>query len=176
MHPLEDPLDGLDVVAIGGADKAVVGDVHQLPQVQHAARTLHNAVHKLLGGDAGLPGLVLNLLAVLVGAGEEHDVLAPETVVAGQGVGGHGAVGVADMELVGGIVDGGGDIELLVFHGSLSFSAAAPNERAPEFTSSIDSISHYSTFLPDHQVPELRGRRSAAHFIRGKAARGRTHR
>ena len=55
--------------------------------------------------------LVLDLLAVLIGAGEEHDIVALEALVAGHGIGGHGAVGVADVELVGGVVDGGGDVE-----------------------------------------------------------------
>ncbi len=104
------------MVVVGGADEAVVGDVHELPQVQHAPGTLHDVVHKLLGGDAGLLGLVLDLLAVLVGAGEEHDLLALEPVVAGDGVGGYGAVGMADVELIRGVVDGGGEIELIL-HG-----------------------------------------------------------
>ena len=107
------------MVVVGGADEAVIGDVHQLPQVLDPLGTLHDAVHELLGGDAGLFGLVLDLLAVLVGAGEEHHVLALEPVIAGDGVRGHSAVGVADVQLVGGIVNGGGDIKLLLFHGDL---------------------------------------------------------
>ena len=61
--------------------------------------------------------------------GEEHDLLPPQPVVPGQGVGGHGAVGVADVELVRGVVDGRGDIELVLFHRSFSFKTAAPNGR-----------------------------------------------
>ena len=37
---------------------------------------------------------------MLIGAGEEHDVLALQPVIPGQGVGGHGAVGVADVQLI----------------------------------------------------------------------------
>ena len=114
VHGLEDLLDGGHVVVVGGADEAVVGDVHQLPQVQHALLPGDDVVHKLLGGDAGLLGLVLDLLAVLVGAGEEEDVIALQALVAGHGVGGHGAVGVADVELVRGVVDGGGDVEFFL--------------------------------------------------------------
>ena len=113
VHLFEDLLDGGHVVVVGGADEPVVGDVHQLPQVLHPLLPGDDAVHERLGGDAGLLGLVLNLLAVLVGAGEEHHVVALEPLVPGHGVGGHGAVGVADVELVRGVVDGGGDIELL---------------------------------------------------------------
>jgi len=68
-------------------------------------------------------------LSVLVGAGEEAHVAAGEPLVAGHGVGGHGAVGVADVELVRGVVDGRGDIELVLFHRSFSFKTAAPNGR-----------------------------------------------
>ena len=117
------------MVVIRGADEPVVGDVHQLPQVLDAPVALHDVVHEFLGGDAGLLGLGLDLLAVLVRAGEEHDVLALQPVVAGQGVRGHGAVGVADVELVRRIVDGRGDIELFLFHRVFSFFTAAPNGR-----------------------------------------------
>ena len=121
VHLLEDALDGLDVVVVGGADKAVVGDVHQLPQVQDAALALDNAVDELLGGDAGGLGLLFDLLAVLVGAGEEHHVIAAQPFVAGKGVGGDGAVGVADVQLVRGVVDGGRDVKgRFVFHALLS--------------------------------------------------------
>ena len=100
IHPLEDPLDGLHMVIVRGADETVVGDVHQLPQIPDAPGAFHDAVHELLGSDAGLVGLLLDLLAVLVGTGEEHDVLALQPVIPGQGVGGHGAVGVTDVQLI----------------------------------------------------------------------------
>ena len=51
-----------------------------------------------------------------IGAGEEHHIIAGQALVAGQGVGGHGAVGVADVELVRGVINGGGDIISLVLH------------------------------------------------------------
>ena len=88
---------------ICGTDKLVIVDVHQLPQVLHAPVSLYDVVHELLGSDAGLLGLGLDLLAVLVRAGEEHDVLAPQAVIPGQRVRGHRTVGVADVELVRGI-------------------------------------------------------------------------
>ena len=112
------------MVIVGGADKPVVGDVHQLPQIQHAPLPQDDVVHELLGGDPGGLGLVLDLLAVLVGAGEEHHVVALEPLEPGHGVGGHGAVGVADVELVRGIVDGGGNIEItLALFTHFSFSS-----------------------------------------------------
>ena len=120
VHLAEDLLDGGTVVIIGGADEAVVGDVHQLPQVQDALGALHDVVQELLGGLSGGLGLVLDLLAVLVGARQEQHVAAGEPLVAGHGIGGHGAVGVADVQLVGGVINGGCDVEFLLFHGDLS--------------------------------------------------------
>ena len=46
---LEDLLDGVHMVIVGGADEAVVGDVHQLPQIPDAPGAFHDAVHELLG-------------------------------------------------------------------------------------------------------------------------------
>ena len=117
VHFLEDLLHGLAVVVVGGADEAVIGDVHQLPQVTDAARAVHDAVHEGLGSHTGFLGLGLDLLAMLVGAGQEHNVVALQTLIAGDGVGGHGAVAVADVQLVRGVVNGCGDIELFLFHG-----------------------------------------------------------
>ena len=111
IHLLEDLLNGLHMVVIRGADEPVVGDVHQLPQIQHAAGALHNVVHELLGGDPGLLGLVLDLLTMLIGAGEEHHIIALEPLEAGHGVGSHGAVRVADVEFGRRIVDGRGNVE-----------------------------------------------------------------
>lgn len=120
VHLLKNLLNGSDMVVICGADEAVVGDIHQLPQVLDPLGALHNVVHKLLGGNAGLLGLVLDLLAVLVGAGEKQHVAAGQPLIAGHGVGGHGAVGVADVQFVAGVVDGGRNIKFLSFHGSHS--------------------------------------------------------
>ncbi len=54
------------VVIVGSADKAVLGDIHQLPQLLNSGDHLVNI---LLGGNARLLGLLLYLLTVLVGAG-----------------------------------------------------------------------------------------------------------
>ena len=114
----ENFLAGLHVVVVGGADEAVVADVQQLPQILDGG---HDLVHILLGGHAGIGGLVLDLLTVLVSAGQEHDVAALHALEAGQCVAGHGGVAVADVQLIAGVVDGGGDIKCLMFaHGILS--------------------------------------------------------
>ena len=116
VHLLEDLLDGLDMVVIRCADEAVVRNIHELPQIEDALFAADDVVDELLRGHARGLGLVLDLLAVLVGAGQEHDVIACQALVARHRVGRYGAVGVADVELVGGIVDGGRDIEFLLVH------------------------------------------------------------
>ena len=106
------------MVVVGGTDKAIVADVQQLPQILDGSNDL---VHILLGGDAGIGGLILDLLAVLIGAGQEHDVVALHPLKAGQRIAGHGGVAVADMQLIAGVIDRGGDIKCFVFaHGVLS--------------------------------------------------------
>ena len=115
----EDLLAGLHMVVIGGADKAVVADIQQLPQILDGG---HDLVHILFGGDAGIGSLILDLLAVLIGAGQEHDVVALHPLEAGQRIAGHGGVAVADVQLIAGVVDGGGDVKCLVLtHGDMLF-------------------------------------------------------
>ena len=134
IHLAEDLLDGLHMIVVRSADKAVVTDVHQLPEVEDALFTLDNVVHEFLGRHAGGLGLVLDLLTVLVRSREEHDIVAREPLIARHGIRRHGAVAVADVELVRGIVDGGGDIECLFLHGMLSFFAPRPNGRRANFS------------------------------------------
>ena len=110
VHLSENLLDGRHMVVVGGADEAVVGNVHQLPQIQHAPLAGDDVVHELLGGHACGLGLVLDLLTMLVGSGKEHDVIALEPLEARHGIRRHGAVGVADVELGGRVIDGGGNV------------------------------------------------------------------
>jgi len=115
----KDLLAGLHVVVVGGADEAVVADVQQLPQVLDGG---HDLIDVLLGGHARVGSLVLNLLAVLVGAGQEHDVIALHPLEAGQRIARHSGVAVADVQLVAGVVDGGGDVKcFMLAHGNMLF-------------------------------------------------------
>ena len=109
---LEDLLHGLDVALVRGADEVVVLDVHQLPQVLGGGDDL---IDKFLGRLAGLRGLALDLLAVFVRAGEEVGVVAELLFEARHRVGGHGGVGVADVHVAAGVVDGRGDVERALF-------------------------------------------------------------
>ena len=93
---------------VGGADEIVIVDVHQLPQILDARNDM---VDIFLRGHALVAGLALDLLAVLIGAGEEMHVVAGELLEAGHGISRRGAVGVTDVQVVAGIVDGGCDVE-----------------------------------------------------------------
>ena len=112
----EDLLDRLYMVIVGGADKPVVADVHQLPQRLKAALALHDIIHKLLRRYPGSLGSFLDLLAVLIRAGQEHNVAAGQPLIAGHAVGGHRAVAVPDVQLVRRVVDRGGNIKLFSLH------------------------------------------------------------
>ncbi len=130
IHLLEDALYGLYVIIIGGADEAVVRDVHQLPQILDAALAVDDVVNELLRGNARGLGLFFDLLAVLVGTGEEHHIEAHEPFVAGDGVGRDGAVGMAYVQLIGRVVDGCGDIEFFLFHALFSCIVCAAGQPA----------------------------------------------
>jgi hypothetical protein len=116
VHLLEDLLNGRNMIVVRRADEAVVRNIHELPQVENSLFAADDVVDKLLRGHARVLCLVLDLLAVLVRSGQEHDVVARQALVARHRVGRHGAVGVADVELIGRVINGGGDIESLLVH------------------------------------------------------------
>ena len=116
VHLLEDLLNGRNMIVVRRADEAVVRNIHELPQVENALFAADDVVDKLLRGHARVARFVLDLLAVLVRSGQEHDVVARQALVARHRVGRHGTVGVADVELIGRVIDGGGDIESLLVH------------------------------------------------------------
>ena len=116
IHLLEDFLDGGNMVVVGGADEAVIADVHQLPQILDALGALDDVIDELLRRNAGLLGLQLDFLAVLVGAGQELDVVALQPLVAGHSVGSDGAVGMADVQLIAGIIDRRCNVKFFLIH------------------------------------------------------------
>ena len=141
VHLFKNFLDALHMIIIGGADEAVVGDVHQLPQILDAALAADHVVHELLGGDAGGLGLLFDLQAVFIGTGQKQHVIAAHSLVACHGVGGHGAVGVTDVQLVRGVINGGCDIKLFCHCRSSSFVGAAEWKRATVSLSSVLLVS-----------------------------------
>ena len=105
---LQDLLDHLDVVRVGGADVVVVADVQVVPGLAEPGA---DAVHELLDRQAGLDGGFHHLVAVFVGAGLEAGLLPQEAVEAGQGVGHHRGVGMAQVGLGVDVIDGGGEVD-----------------------------------------------------------------
>ena len=92
---------------LGRADEVVVAEVHRLDEV---AERLADLVGEGLRRQAGRRRRLLDLLAVLVGAGQEVDVAAVEPHEAGQHVAGERRVGVPDMRHVVHVVDRRGDV------------------------------------------------------------------
>ena len=103
----ENLLHNLFVTLVGGADEVVVFHLHQLPQILGVS---HDFIHISLGGNALFLGLALDLLAVLVRAGQKIGIVALHFLKARHGVGRHGGVGVTDVHVAAGIIDGGGDV------------------------------------------------------------------
>jgi hypothetical protein len=102
------------VPRLGSADEVVVGAVQRL----HHGLELRRHLGDEVGRRLALPfRSLLDLLAVLVGAGEEQHVVAVEPLEAGQRVGGQRLVGLADMRRAIGVRDGRGNEERLVGHG-----------------------------------------------------------
>ena len=77
---------------------------------------LHDIVNELLRGHARGFRLALDLLAVLIRAGEEIDLVAGEALVAGQRIGVDRAVGVADVQVRARILDRRCDVVGLLLH------------------------------------------------------------
>ncbi len=94
--------DAALVDLVGGADEPVVGDVELVPELLEPRRD-HVAVG--LGVHALLAGRALDVLAVLVGSGEEEDVPPAQPPRPGQRVRGHRRVGVARVRDVVHVVD-----------------------------------------------------------------------
>ncbi len=108
VDPLHDRLYALVVPRVGGADEEVVRDVDARQQREEA---LGVAVGQLLRGDALALGRLRDRLAVLVGAGEEEDLLAALAHVPGQDVGADRRVRVAEVRRGVDVVDRRGDVE-----------------------------------------------------------------
>ena len=108
VDALEDLLHALLVARVGRADEEVVGG---LEPRQQRHEVLDVAVAELLRRDALSFGGERDRLAVLVGAGEEEDLLAALAHVAGQHVGGDRRVRVAEVRRRVHVVDRRGDVE-----------------------------------------------------------------
>ena len=93
---LEDLLYLLFMVIICGADKFIIGGVHQIPDTLNLTGYI---VYEFLRSNACLLSLQLDLLTVLVSTGLEEYVVALESSETGDGVRQHDLIGVADVGL-----------------------------------------------------------------------------
>src|SRR5215210_1759942 len=130
IDALDDLLHPLHVPLVRGADEEVVGGVDLGRHLLEAGR---EAVAQLSRSDALGLRLLRDGLPVLVGSGQEEDLIAALAVVSGQDVGGDRRVGVPQMGLAVDVVDRRGDIEA---HGRLSiaYGARAQTKAAGGFT------------------------------------------
>ena len=107
-HCLPDRLARPEMVGLGGADEAVVGNVQG---VVHCLERSRHFLGEFLRRHTALARRLRHFQAMFVGAGQEEDVAAPEALEAGDGVGRDRLIGMADMRPPVGIGDGGGDVE-----------------------------------------------------------------
>ncbi len=108
VHLQENLLHALLVPRLRRADKVVVGDLHRLPQLQNAFDDRIDVFLRLLPPRLGQ---LLNLLTVLVGSRQEHDVAPRQALKSRHGIGHHRAIRVTDVEVVAGVVNGRGDVK-----------------------------------------------------------------
>ena len=108
-HALPQVLHRVVLARLGGADEVVVGDLELAPEVleKRGLRVAPGLRRVEAVGSGGL----CDLLAVLVHAGEELDVVAGGAAVARLDVAEHRAVRGAQMRRRVDVVDGGGDVE-----------------------------------------------------------------
>jgi len=100
-------LAGRVMARLGGADEVIGAVVHHPDQV---AERLAHLVGEGLWRQAGGGGRRLDLLAVLVGAGQKMHVVAVEALEACQHIAGERRVGMPDMGHVVDVVDRRGDV------------------------------------------------------------------
>ena len=98
VHVFEDFLDLRDMIVVGCADKAVVGRAHEVPDTLDLARNIVNIFFRRL---PGVFRLFFDLLAVLVRAGLQIDVVAFVALEPRNAVRENRLIGVADMRLSG---------------------------------------------------------------------------
>ena len=115
----EDFLNGFYMVIVCGTDEFIVGDAECAPQFLDA---FDDFVGVFLGCHALTVGDTFDFLTVFVGTCQEHNVVATQSFVTCHGVCCNGTVGMTDMQLITGVVNGCGDIKFFFCHKYLSFS------------------------------------------------------
>ncbi len=126
LHAPPDLLRRAMVARLGGADEIVVGAAEG---GDHLLEQRRIAVGQLARLQPFALGRLLHLDAVLVGAGQEIDVVAVEPLEAGDRIGRQRLIGMADMRGAVGIGDGRRDVELWRLHRRLALLFARENRK-----------------------------------------------
>ena len=85
------------VLSVGRPDKGIVVDVEFNPAV---LEIINQQIGMFFRRPVFLPGCFFILLAVLVGAGEEEHMFAPEAIVSCKNVGGYFRIGMPDVRVL----------------------------------------------------------------------------
>ena len=93
---------------LGGADKVIIGEIHPACQI---TEILADTVGKILWCNAFVMRRLFDLLTVFIGAGQEHHIIAIQTLETRKHITGQRCVGVTDMRLVIDVIDRCRDIE-----------------------------------------------------------------
>ena len=108
LHALPHGFHRRDVVGVGGANEAVEADARLLPNVFELG---HDPVAVFLRALVLLAGDALDLLPVLVGAGQEIGFVPPRAMVARERVGNGGRVERSQVRDRVDVIDGCGDVK-----------------------------------------------------------------
>ena len=106
LNPRKKLLDDLAVPWIRRANQAVVADLPAIPELSVLGT---HTVAMGLRGQACRLGRALNLLAVLITAGDEQHLLTLQSLEPGQGIAGQGRVRAPQVGLVVDVVEGCGE-------------------------------------------------------------------
>ena len=111
LDTADDFLDTLMMPVLGGSDEIIVADSQAVPC---GDKFLRDIVHPLLWTHTCSFGTLKNFLAVFVHPDDEMDAFALPTVISGGYISADLLDGVTEVGRAIRIVDGGGDVELLI--------------------------------------------------------------
>ena len=122
IDAVEDLLHDAFVALLGRADEVIVADIEAFPEILEACDDLVDVLDRR---DACLFCLLLDFLAVLVGARQEEDILADEAMETSDRVRDRRTVCMTDVELGTRIVDWCRDVEWFLFRHEISSPSGA---------------------------------------------------
>ena len=123
----ENLLHRLHMAFIRRADEVAIVDIHQLPELFDA---IYDVIHVFLRGHASLARLALDLLAMLIRAGQEEHIVARHLLESSHRVRRSRTIAMADMQIIARIINRRCDVERRFFaHPHLSLKKRPPHAR-----------------------------------------------